>query len=167
MPKLARLLVDQAALQPEQSNLSAIAQWLPLAKKHLLSGEDVRRIESYVGDGKSLHDLLPAVMPLSAPMWYEIEITAQKGTPMILGYGAAPAGQGGIDVWFAATTAHPQERIAGPLGPMYMDCDGVRLKTPSNDEVDKTLLAAAGGTVVRALMLGIGKDAQTDAESEE
>jgi hypothetical protein len=153
MTKLARLLIEQASLQPEQHSLQAIAQWLPHANKHLLSAEGVSRIDSHVGDGKTLHELLPTVLPLTAPVWYEIEVTAQKGTAMILGYGATPAGQDGIEVWFAATTANTQERIIGPIGPIYMDSR--QLNTSANAAVDQTMQSAAG-TIARALMLGIG-----------
>lgn len=147
---LADLLIEQAAAQPEIAPLQAIASWLPRAQWRILTSDDLARIDSYVGDGESLHDMLPAILPLAGPVWYEADVTAQHGTRMILGYGGTPAGTGEIDIWFAAS-AVGSDRIIGPLGPMRMDSQSVALDI-GDDETGRNLRTAAG-IVVRALLL--------------
>ena len=127
------------------------AQCLPQATRRTLNAADLARIDAYTGDGQALHEMLPAVLPLAAPVWYEAQITAQRGTRMVLGYGATPAAPGEIDVWFAAGTAG---RVALALGPMRMDSQSV-----AGGEEDDRELRAACGIVVRALLMGVGTEA--------
>jgi hypothetical protein len=127
------------------------AQWLPHATRRTLSAADLARIDAYTGDGQALHEMLPAVLPLAAPVWYEAQITAQHGTRMVLGYGATPAAPGEIDVWFAAGTAG---RVALALGPMRMDSQSTAL-----GEGDDRELRVACGIVVRALLMRAGTEA--------
>lgn len=144
---LATLLLREADRPDAPDSLRAIATWLPRAVRRALSADDLARIDAYAGDGEALHDMLPAVLPLSAPVWLEASITAQRGTRMVLGYGATPAGPGEIDVWFAATDLSAS-RIVGPLGPMRLDSQACA-DGPGNNE-----LRAAAGIVIRALLLG-------------
>lgn len=42
--------------------------------------------------GLRAHGLLPAILPIAAPVWYEATVTAERGTRMSLGYGATQSG---------------------------------------------------------------------------
>lgn len=130
-----------------------LTEWLPHASRYVLSKADLQRMDSYAGDGHALHEMLPAVLPLPGPVWYEATVTAQHGTTMMLGYGATPAGPGQIDVWWACLGPG---RLAGPLGPLRMDSQSVALV--SEGEPGRILQAAAG-IVVRALLMRLGKSA--------
>lgn len=115
----------------------------------LLDSADLARIDSYVGGGAELHELLPAVAPLARAVWYEATVTAQHGTRMILRYGAAPAPDG-IDVNFRAMVEDGP--VIAECGPARVTRHGMDRPPGVTDEHWRELRAAAG-IVLRALLL--------------
>lgn len=90
-------------------------------------------------------------------MWYEASVTAQHGTEMVMGYGASPAPDG-IDIdWACYAPAH--RRILGPIGPVRVTATGM-IRSDLNDESWREIRSAAG-LVLRALLLGIGRETTT------
>jgi hypothetical protein len=134
---------------------AGIRAWLLAARRYALTAADLARIDLYGStDGATLHAQLPLVLPLEAPIWYEVQVVAAGGTAMVLGYGATPGGPGEIGIWFAAT-AISTGRVVGPLGPLRLDATAIDsvadIDAPSVRE-----LRAAAGIVIRALLLGLG-----------
>ena len=135
-------------------HVRALAAWLPRAVRRTLTADDLRRIDAYAGGAEDLHALLPAVLPLAAPVWYETQVTAQHGTRMAMGYGATPAGPGELDVWCAAG-AVGSGRVLVPHGPLRLDRVGIDPRADI-DAAGVRELRAAAGIVLRALMLECG-----------
>lgn len=131
-----------------------LTDWLPRASRYVLGDADLQRMDAYIGDGHALHEMLPAVLPLPGPVWYEATVTAQGGTTMTLGYGATPAGPGQIDVWWACIGPG---RLVGPLGPLRMDSQSVALDLPEGEP--GRILRVAASIVVRALLMRLGTPA--------
>lgn len=148
-------MIGRVGAQPQAAaHVRALAAWLPRAVQRSLSAADLRRIDAYAGDGAELHALLPSVLPLAAPVWYEARVTAQHGTDMTMGYGATPAGPGQIDVWFAAS-AIGSDCVLVPVGPLRLDAVGID-PGADTDAPGVRELRAAAGIVLRAIMLGCG-----------
>ena len=154
MMPLAALLAAAARQPDAPPHVKALAAWLPRATQRELTADDLRRIDAYVGGGHELHALLPAVLPLAAPVWYESRLTAQHGTPMVMGYGATPAAPGELDIWFAGG-AVGSDRVLVPRGPLRLDSVSIDPRAAADDPGVRELRAAAG-IVLRALMLGCG-----------
>lgn len=144
---LAALICEQDA-----PALTALRRILPLADRRRLSAEDLRRIDAYHGGAIDLHALLPAVLPLLRPRWWECEITAQHGTAMQLGYLATPA-EDGIGVTFVGHAA-AFDRLLGPIAAV-ITATGMSWPTDTPDAAVRELRAAAG-IVLRALLLDVG-----------
>lgn len=151
--KLAKRVIAEASTRDEHSEATAFAVWLSSARLMTLSADDLARIDGYAGTGTALHEMLPAVLPLARPVWYEAQVVAQRGTPMRLGYGATQAGPGEIDVWFAAG-CDPMTRIV-VLGPLRIDSQCI---DPAADASDPSVreLRVAAGIVLRAMLMGLG-----------
>lgn len=143
-------------LAADRPQTAAIRAWLPRATRYTLTAADLARIDSYGSqDGATLHAQLPLVLPLERPVWYEAEVVAQRGTTMVMGYGATPAGPGEIGVWMAAHT-RGSGRIIGPLGPLRLDAHAIDETVETAAPAIRELRAAAG-IVIRALLLGLGE----------
>ncbi len=146
-----------AAGAPESgapASMRWLAEWLPDAERRQLTRGDLARMDAVVADPHDLHHLLATVLPLARPIWIEVEITAQHGTEMIMGYGAVPVTHDRIDVgWACLDPAHG--RMLGPLGPAAMTATGMQRPADINDESWRELRVAAG-IVIRALLLHLG-----------
>jgi hypothetical protein len=130
-------------------------EWIREAERRVLSREALARIDAYQGSGAELHELLPAVLPLPRPIWYEAEVTAQHGTRTVLGYGVRPAGDDAIEVVYEAH-APAYDRTIGPIGPVRVTAAG--MDPPDGcSEAEWRELRAAAGIVIRALLLGLGE----------
>lgn len=151
---LAEMLTLAGTKPQAPAHVRALAAWLPRAVRRTLTADDLRRIDAYAGGAEDLHALLPAVLPLAAPVWYEAQVTAQHGTRMVMGYGATPAGPGELDVWCAAGSVG-SDRIMVPAGPLRLDRVGIDPRADI-DAAGVRELRAAAGIVLRALMLGCG-----------
>lgn len=127
-----------------------MADEIEQADSRILSVEDLARIDAYVGDGRDLHELLPAVLPLRRSRWYETRVVAQHGTPMLMGY-LAVATSDGIEIGFAAATEEPS-RVIGPMGPVFVTAAEMQRPASMNDEAWREIRSAAG-IVIRALLL--------------
>lgn len=138
-----------------------LADWLPDAEHRQLDRDDIARIDAYVGSDRALHDLLPAVLPLMRPVWFET--AAQHDSEMIMGYGAIQAccapSMGwrvadGIDIGWACY-APAGGGIIGLLGPAAVTATGMDRPADIADE-SWQMLRGAAGVVVRALLLRLG-----------
>ena len=150
---LATILIDQGAPgrgAPEA--LRWMADWLPDADRRTLTTGDLARIDAYAGAARDLHDLLPALLPLARPVWYEAEVTAAGGTRMIMGYGAVPAADK-LDIGWACWSP-ASRRILGPLGPVRLTTAGLDQPAGMSDASMREMQTAAG-IVVRALLMGV------------
>lgn len=151
---LAEILVAAGAPgRGAPAPLRWLADWLPDAEHRILDNADLQRIDAYAGAAADLHALLPTVLPLARPLWYETAITAQHGTAMMMGYGAVPAGNE-MDVGFACY-APARQRIIGPLGPARATATGLQRPAGIGEESWRELRTAAG-IIIRALLLQLG-----------
>ncbi|MCC6775661.1 MAG: hypothetical protein IT537_03335 [Hyphomicrobiales bacterium] len=154
MTTLADILIEEGAPgRGAPAALCWMADWLPDAEQRVLGNADMERLAAYAGEATELHALLPSVLPLARPVWYESTLTAQHGTEMIMGYGAVPAPDG-IDVGFACY-APAYQRIIGPLGPARVTRTNIYRASGLSEESWRELRAATG-IIIRALLLGLG-----------
>lgn len=147
----ASVLLD---LEPQHPTLKWVADAIRSADCRRLTTEDLSRIDAYQGQGQELHELLPAILPRDRASWFEVEITAQHGTRMLMGHLAVPAVDG-LDIGFLGY-APAYGRIIGPLGPALMNATELVRPHGCSDEAWRELRASAG-IIVRALMLGCGE----------
>lgn len=150
MTAFADILIEQGAPgKGAPPPLRWLADWLPDAERVALSAGDLDRINAYRGAAAQLHELLPAVLPLVRPVWYEADVTAQHGTRITIGYGGVPA-PGGIDIgWASYSPEHG--RILGPLGPARVTATGMNRPSGLTDFSWREL-QVAGGIVLRAIL---------------
>jgi hypothetical protein len=143
------------------ASLRWLADWLPNAERRQLDRDDIARIDAYMGGDRALHDLLPAVLPLMRPVWFETAITTQD--EMIVGYGAVQARctpsigwrvADGVDIGWACY-APACGGIIGLLGPAVVTATGMDRPADIADE-SWLMLRSAAGVVMRALLLGLG-----------
>lgn len=122
----------------------------PDTVRRVLTAEDLARIDSYAGGARDLHELLAAVLPLDRPRWYEVTITARRGTVMTLGYLAEPADDG-LDV--SLVIAASGQLVHWP-GPARVTARGMHPPHGMPDDTFRELQAAAG-IILRAVLLGL------------
>lgn len=120
------------------------------AVRRILTAEDLARIDSYRGGAVDLHDLLPSVLPLTAPRYYETTVTAQHGTMITMGYYAAPH-LDGLAIAFAASALGG---VMGPIGPVIVTPTEIRRPIAMSDEQWREIRSATG-IALRALLLGL------------
>jgi hypothetical protein len=148
---LRDLLIAEASRPGASASLVWLAEIARGVTPRVLTAAHHQRIDAYAGGADDLHTLLPAVLPLAAPVWYETTVTAQHGTEMTFAYVAAPAADG-LDVgWACYTPVH--QRILGPLGPVRVTATEMTRPPGLSDESWRTLRSATG-TVLRALLIG-------------
>ncbi len=155
---LADVLIDLGAPgRKAPAPLQWLAMWLPDADRRHLSKDDLARIDAYAGEATDLHQLLPAILPLKRPVWFETSVTAQHGTAMILGYGAVPAPTGISIGWtcLGPGKSGSESRIIGPLGPVEVTPTEMH-RPPGLSDFSWDTLRSAAGTIVRALLLNLG-----------
>lgn len=127
-----------------------MASVLPSARTRLLSTQDLARIDGYIGPAADLHEMLRAILPLHATVWYETTVTAQHGTVITMGYLAAPADDG-LDLgWCAMGPA----RIIGPIGPVRAT-DRTMIRPDDLTEEAWRESRVAASILIRALLLGL------------
>lgn len=152
MLMLADLLTTEASRPGASDSLRWIADVSPRARRATFADDDLARINGYVGGASDLHGLLPAVLPLSGPVWYETTIAAQHGTELTMAYVADPA-RGGIDVG-VAVYAPAYGRIIGPLGPVRVTSTEM-VRPPEMTDEGWREIRSATGIILRALLLGL------------
>lgn len=119
--------------------------------RRVLTAEDLARIDAYHGGSRDLHELLPAVLPLAHPHWYETTVTARLGTVMTLGYLAEPD-EAGIRVSLAVARAGDSMLLR--YGPVLVTPTGMHW--PGDADAHKWReLRAAAGIIIRALLFGL------------
>lgn len=121
----------------------------PDTTRRVLTSEDLARIEGYVGPAGDLHALLPAVLPLLRPCWYEVTVTAQRGTVITLGYLAEPHADG-IAISLAASAAGYD--WIKRLDPVVVTASGMHQPVGMPQE-DWREIRAAAGIVLRAILM--------------
>ena len=119
--------------------------------RRVLTPEDLARIDAYHGGATDLHDLLPAVLPLATPRWYETTLTAQHGTVMTLGYLAEPD-EAGIRVSLTVAREGTADRLS--YGPVVVTPTEMHRPDGVAPHEWREIRAAAG-IIIRALLLGL------------
>jgi hypothetical protein len=80
---LAPLIVAKGRTDQAAPAAKWLAGILSAADRRILTTEDIARIESYDGDGRVLHDILPTILPLPRAIWYEATAIADRGMQRI------------------------------------------------------------------------------------
>jgi hypothetical protein len=131
----------------------ALAAPLRQARRVTLDAAALARIDAYTGQGRDLHDMVPAIIPLAGPVWFEAAVTAERGTRMQLGYLAEPDGDAAIAVT-SYVGASGANRVVGPLRAVAT-AKGLTIDPALSAEMAHEASVGAG-VAIRALLMGIG-----------